>query len=98
MGEQNSCHFFGITHKIGCIIGRAQPDADGCLLRRRRSMKSISHSAVSRLAAATMLALASLACQTNLIDWGQILPATTVPGTNNGPATTPVPMAETTFN
>lgn len=61
-------------------------------------MKSISRSTASRLGALMMLALASLSCETNLIDWGQILPATSVPGTNPTPVSTPAPMAETTFN
>jgi len=60
-------------------------------------MKSISRSAIPRLAALAMLALASLACETNLIDWGQIAP-TAVPGSTNAATTTPSPMAATTFN
>lgn len=60
-------------------------------------MKSISHSMFARLAAVTMLALAGLACETNLIDWGQLTPPTQVPGTVTTPTAPPVPMAQTTF-
>ncbi len=60
-------------------------------------MKPISHPAFSRLAALAMLALASLSCETSLIDWGQIVP-TSSPGTNAAATATPAPMAETTFN
>ncbi len=59
-------------------------------------MKSISHSAFSRLAALIMLALTSLSCTMSLFDPGQIVP--TQPGTNNGPTATSAPMAETIFN
>lgn len=59
-------------------------------------MKPISRFAFS--GALVMLVLASLACDTNLIDWGQIVPATSIPGTGGAATTTPAPMAETTFN
>lgn len=79
-------------------MDRLCPTPMGCLFKRRRFMKSISRTVFPRLAVVTMLALASLSCELNLIDWGQIAPTTSPPGTNNGPTATPAAMAETTFN
>lgn len=55
-----------------------------------------SHAVFARLAAVVMLALSTVSCEWSLIDWGQLIPSTPVPG--QGPTPTPAPLAQTTFN